>query len=104
MEKQIIRSQVTNKIVGEIIDGIFVKKVVKQKHLFRIFGGYGIDKSILQDLQNLGIKQVKIIEKDTQNILITDIETFLKKGTFLPDKGFGEQYVLNLAYFNTNNN
>lgn len=46
--------------VGEMRDGIFLKKVNPAKHFMKIYQGYGISESIFNQLKKDGCKEIRI--------------------------------------------
>lgn len=87
-----------NKIVmaGEIKNNLYIKKVNRSKHFLRIYGGYAIQKEILQELKD-SVTDI-IIQEDTGDEYRITMENFLKRG-FDIDFGHGKQTVVNEKYF-----
>lgn len=50
------------KLAGTVENGVFVKKVIFQKHFFRKGKGYSISVSVLNLLKKHGVKEVEIQE------------------------------------------
>lgn len=84
--------------VGELLDGVYRKVVNREKHLMRIFNGYGIDSSILERIIEEGCREIRVKETDTGNILSTTPESFMENGVGR-DFGDGSQVFLPLKYF-----
>lgn len=59
------------KVVGQIVDGIFRKKVDKRKHLMKMFDAWGIDETIFLDLEERGCTEIRIKETTTGTIYTT---------------------------------
>lgn len=63
-------------VVGEMHDSIYRKKVIREKHLMKMFGSYGIDADIFKKLVELKCKEIRVKEKDTDCIMSCSFETF----------------------------
>ena len=93
MEKTFYNSK--GKLAGRLVDGIYRKKVVRSKHLMRMFNGYGIDNHIVEELEKENCKEIRILETDTGVVWHTALKDFvenmIKKSfdglqCFLPNK------------------
>ena len=65
-------------VVGELTDGIFIKKVNRKKHYLRVAKGYAIQKSVVEMLIENDCKEIKIVENKNR-VLSIAMDTFLKK-------------------------
>jgi hypothetical protein len=82
---------------GETTGNIFRKEVTRSKHYFRLVSGYAIQKSVYEKLIAEKIKKIVIKEKDTGDILTSDIDDWKEhrgKGNW----GHGTQMVLSEKY------
>lgn len=78
--------------VGELCeDKIFRKRVSKDKHFFRNAGTYGIDESIMAELQNNGCTEVRLLELESNQVWSTPFEFFIEKSWTHSYPGFQEQ-------------
>lgn len=80
--------------VGEIIGDEFVKRVIDKKHFFKLYKGYGIQKSVLQELVSKGVRKVKIIN-DKGMEYVAPISVWVQYGV-VKDFGHGEQVFLSI--------
>lgn len=61
--------------VGEMREGIFVKRVNPAKHFMKIYQGYGISQDIFDQLKKDGCKEIRInTGDDLYRIKIEDFE------------------------------
>ncbi len=86
------------KICGWWKDGIYRKKVDSQKHKLKIMDAYGIDETIICEIEALGTKEIRIMEVDTGKILSTSFETFKEHSVTRNFQTF--QRFLSVKYFN----
>lgn len=66
-------------IAGEMRLGIFVKRVDRVKHFFRMLQGYGVSTDIIQKLAEDGCKEIRINE-DGDTLYRISYDDFLKNG------------------------
>ena len=87
------------KIAGHLDteSGVYLKNVLRERHLIRMCSGYGIDDSIVKDLKTKGCKKIVIHEMDTKNILSVPFSEFEEK-SFIKDFGYGEQHFIGGQY------
>lgn len=90
------------KVVGSIEGNLYKKNVNKEKHFFRKYNGYGISKCVLDKLQEEGVTQIEITEKDTKSKYTCNLEDYLKQGKEFENKD-DTQLVLNINHFNKEN-
>ena len=64
---------------GEFNNFVFIKKVSRKKHYFRMIKGYAIEKVVIDRLKELDCKEINIYEKDTKDTLKIDFNVFTKK-------------------------
>lgn len=83
-------------ITGEILNDSYVKRVTRSKHFLRNYGGYAIQKEILNNIKD-SVKEIVILE-DTGSEFRISIENFIKRG-FDIDWGHGKQVVVNEKFF-----
>ncbi len=64
-----------NQPVGEMRNGIYLKRVDPKKHFMKIYRGYGISLSVFEELKRNGCKEVRInTGEDLYKISIEDYE------------------------------
>lgn len=84
------------KVVGEMRNGIYVKRVIRSKHLMKMFQGYGISKSIVVQLAKDGCREIRINE-DGEILYRIPYDLFVQKGI---EKNFDDlQVFCSLKYF-----
>lgn len=84
--------------VGELKeDGVFRKRVDSTKHYMKIMSGYGLDKSILDSLQEKECVKIKIMEDDKKVYEIA-LPDFLNHAVER-DFGHGKQMFCSLKFF-----
>jgi len=80
---------------GQIKGDTFVKNVTA-KHYMRIFDGYGIQKTILENLQKKGINKI-LIKTSNNRQLETTVNNWIENG-IERDLGHGRQIFLPIKY------
>lgn len=86
------------KIIGEISDKVFCKKVIKSKHLLRKWNAWGIDKSVVDSLVRDGIQKIIVHDKEEKINYEISVKNFVEKG-LEADLGHSMQIFLPLEYF-----
>lgn len=84
---------------GYIEDGVFFKHVMRRKHFLRVVSGYAIQTDVINILHNRGVKNIKIIEKDTRaefNIPMADFMRLSRPWSH----GHGQQLCISEKFFN----
>jgi len=69
--------------VGELRNGIYVKRVDPKKHFMRNYQGYGISLSIFEELKKDGCNEIRInTGEDLYKISIEDFEAHSVKANY----------------------
>jgi hypothetical protein len=84
--------------VGELRDGIFRKKVSGSKHLLKMMDAWGIDSSIVDELEKQGVAEIRIKDIETESVYKTSLDVFLGHSVSR-DFGAGEQRFLSRKFF-----
>ena len=66
------------KVVGELLDGVFRKKV-QNKHIMKIYDAWGLDEKILDEIEDK-CDSIRILNTDTNQVFSTVPEVFRSKG------------------------
>ena len=77
-------------LAGELEEGVFIKKVTPEIHLFRLWNCYGIQETVIIKLQTLSCHTIKIIEKNGYT-LISTFNDWLDPRIKVTDFGGGRQ-------------
>lgn len=88
------------KFIGMLEGGVLHIERQKKKHFYRKLNAYAMDMEIVQDiLPDMLCKEIHLLEKETGDVYVTELETFQKRG--LPNKysGHGAQLFLPLRYW-----
>ena len=89
------------KKIGQVVnrDGKqwLVKRVRRDKHLFRALQGYGVDANAIDDWAP-SLDGIVVIEEDTHDTYVVGMETFLTMSVER-DYGYGRQYILPQIYW-----
>lgn len=80
-----------NKVVGELKDGIFRKRVKLSKHLLKMMDAWGIDKAIIDNLEMQRCKEIRILDEEYDVVYSIPFLDFKYRG--IP-KDFGEDAQL----------
>ena len=83
-----------NKVIGELENGVFHKKVSDNKHLMKIYDAYGIDAQAFRE----HLLNAKIVIESESGIYESDAKTFQEKG-IERDFGYGKQIFLSRKFF-----
>lgn len=83
----------TGQVVGNIINGVFYKRVFRSKHFMRILNGWGTDK----DIFDRNFKEVKIMDKENDIVYVSKKEDWIHHG-IRKNFGYGEQIILPLKW------
>lgn len=87
-----MKFRLNNRIIGELENGVFTKKVRESQHLFRVLDAWGIDATIFHThLLPINAK-IKIFETERGKVYITDALTYKKKGEYYHFKKAGHDY------------
>src|SRR5689334_11512200 len=68
------------KMIGEVSDHRFSKKVKKSKHLLRKWDAWGIDKTVLDTLASEGVQDIVIHEAEEDMTYSISVKEFAEKG------------------------
>ncbi len=98
MSKVPIYAGTPPKVVGTVEDGVFTKPVKSKKHLLRSPLSWALDETSLQEVENAGGKEVRLMDADSGNCYIAAVSTIREKG-FQLDRGFGKQIALGLSHW-----
>lgn len=90
--------RVNGKIVGEVRDNKFSKRLRASKHMLREPKGWAVDVQSLGDAERLGAFEVQIEDVESGAVYTASIERMLTKG-FRFDRGHGSQVCLPLKYW-----
>ncbi len=72
-----------NQPIGELYNGIYLKKVNSKKHFMRLYQGYGISEITLRDLKTNGCYEIRIqTESDLYKISVEDFEKHQIKANY----------------------
>lgn len=86
------------KVVGEVVDGKFIKRLKGSRHMLRDPKGWGLDVESLADARDLGAEVVEIHDTETGTIHSASIGRILDKG-FRFNRGYGPQICLPLKFW-----
>lgn len=100
MTRVYIDTGVGTRLIGNFEDGVFISKRQASKHLYKKLNAWGIDSKALNGLINdKQLKQVIIIDTETNIRYITDASNFKKFGTTLNHKPHRTQIFLPLEHW-----
>ena len=86
--------------IGTYKEGIFRKRVKKSKHLFKSGDAWGIDSGVINQLDDMGCKQIRILDEESNTIYSLGFPTWKEKNWEL-DLGHGEQQFVARKQFKT---
>lgn len=91
----------TGQMVGELKEGIYRKVVSKKLHFMKVLNAWGIDERIVKELVDLGCREIRIRDKDTENIYSAPFNRFTEKG-FVKDFASPQRF-LTMKYWHITN-
>ncbi len=72
-----------NQPVGEMREGVYVKRVDPKKHFMKIYQGYGISASVFNELILDGLKEIRInTGDDLYRISLEDFQQHMIKANY----------------------
>lgn len=80
------------KQVGAVENETYIKKVNRSKHFLRNYGGYAIQKDVVEALKVREVKEI-VVKEDSGNVFSISLAAFLEHAIKF-DYGFGEQIVV----------
>lgn len=86
------------KIVGELVNDIYRKKVEGSKHLLKMMDAWGIDKSIVVELVSHGAQEIRILDTESDIVYSVPVTEFVDKSV-VRDFGETEQMFLSRHFF-----
>ena len=89
----------TEKFIGMLEGGTLDIQRSNKKHFYRKLNAYGMDKSLLNHLEELECTEIRLHEKETDDYYTVDLTVFLKKGLPNHYQGHGAQLFLPLRYW-----
>ncbi len=90
----------SGKIVGEVKNGVFVKRVRASKHMLRSPRGWALDVKSLRDAEEAGARNVELEDVDNGLTYSASVDLIRAKGIQL-NRGYGPQIALPLNSWTT---
>lgn len=88
--------RVGQRVVGKVINGVFLKKVKASRHFLKHPEAIAFDIESLKQAQQAGAQTVSIIDTESGNVYKAFLSTIWDNGFDL-DRGYGKQIALPLA-------
>jgi len=88
------------KVIGKLIDQTLEKRVKGSVHKLKTPPGWAWDKNVIDEAERLGGKRVVITDSETNTTFTAKLSDFRKYGILI-NRGFGNQIVLPIAYWST---
>lgn len=82
-----------NKIVGEVIDGKFIKHVKGSRHFLKVPPAIAFDEKSISDAIQAGAKQAVVVDEETGIVYHCPIIRIIGWGFYF-DRGYGKQIAL----------
>lgn len=83
----------SGKIVGEVKNGVFVKKVRASKHMLRSPRGWALDVKSLRDAEEAGARMVELEDVDSGLTYSASVDLIRAKSIQV-NRGYGAQVAL----------
>lgn len=90
---------VGGRVVGEVVESRFIKRVKASRHMLREPRGWGFDVESLDSAIDLGAEVVEVHDTETDTVYSASIGRILNKG-FRFNRGHGPQICLPLKFWN----
>ncbi len=90
---------VGGKVVGQVKNSSFIKKVQASKHMLRSPRGWALDIQSLKDAEEIGARFVELHDSDSGKTYRASIEQIWEKG-FRFNRGFGDQWLMLIDEWN----
>ncbi|MGQ9623529.1 MAG: hypothetical protein ACUVTO_08905 [Candidatus Caldatribacteriaceae bacterium] len=81
------------------VDGKVFEKEITERSIFRNSHAWGTEKEVIEKLKQRGVKVIRLIRKDTGEVLEISMEKFLKRAFSLRLPGKPEQLLVQLKHF-----
>ena len=91
--------RVGGKIVGEVRNGFFAKRVRASQHMLRIPKAWALDVQSVADAEAAGAMTVRITDIETKRSYEASITLLRSDKAFVFDRGFGRQLALPLEHW-----
>lgn len=94
---------INKKVVGTKVGKVYKKSVRKSKHLFRnigMYGGWAINKDIIDNLVEDGTETILITEKEENKKYKISLDEFIKQAETI-NFGYGIQLVCSIDLFSS---
>ena len=85
--------------VGDFVGDNLICPRYLSKHFLKLENSWAIDKEIVDDLLNKGLKQVTIVDKENNVIYETKAENFPEYGYVREHKHYRPQYFLPMGFW-----
>ncbi len=89
------------RVVGEVRDGVLVKRVRRSAHMLRKPRAWACDVAVLREAERLGARTVEIHDTETGDVYTAPVARFWARG-FPVRRGHGEQVGLALSAWERN--
>lgn len=94
MQVEITEADGAVKVIGELRDGTFLKRVKKSKHLFKKLDAWGIDADTFKTMLRITANQILVFDIENDILYKTSVADFEKHGVFLHFKPHRAQIFL----------
>jgi len=95
-DKLIRRSD--GKVIGKIIEHVFIKTVIGSVHFLRTPPGIAWDVDAVREAESKGAKYLEVIDSEKGKKYFCTIKTFWEKG-FSVNRGYGKQWELKFKHW-----
>jgi hypothetical protein len=99
-EKKPVRGH-DGRIIAYIFNSTLLKYVIGSRHKLKRPEGWACDTCAIEQAQDNNVKTVLVIDKETGQRYSTAIEDFMEYCVLI-DRGYGEQLVLELPFWEVN--
>ena len=87
------------RVVGDISEGVFYKKVKESVHLYRGLDAWGIDERLFKTVILANTHLMKILDTENNRLYEIEPKVFKEKGLYRNHKPFGAQIFLPRKYW-----
>lgn len=87
------------KIFAGWVDGKVFEKEITERSIFRNSKAWGTEREVIEELGHRGVRVIRLIRKDTGEVLEIPLSKFLKRAFSLRLPGKPEQLLVQLKHF-----
>tara|TARA_R110002020_G_scaffold220785_2_gene428776 strand:- start:38453 stop:38788 length:336 start_codon:yes stop_codon:yes gene_type:complete len=92
------------KIIGDIVDGVFYKKIKGSKHIYKKIDGIGVDAIMFDAVVFGACDEIKVLDTETSTLYTTTPKRMKRFGQYVHHKPYRAQIILGRYFWNKEEN